>query len=224
VPKHKGLSFFLLDMTTPGIEIRPIRQITGESEFNEVFFTDVVIPDSDRIGAVGEGWKVAMTTLMSERMIGDEAGASISFDDVFRLAQRPGPDDLRPIDDGAVREKLAGWYARTKGLACYRYRLMTLMSKGGVPGAEAALAKLAFAGKVQEMAAFAMDLDNAAGAFAGDLNPAQRRSFDAYLFAVNMRIAGGTDEILRNQIGERLLGLPSEPRVDKDIPFQQLIA
>jgi acyl-CoA dehydrogenase len=99
---------------------------------------------------------------------------------------------------------------------------MTLMSKGGIPGPEAALAKLAFATKVQEMAAFAMEMDDAAGAFAGELNPEQRRSFEAYMFAVTMRIAGGTDEILRNQIGERVLGLPPEPRVDKDIPFQQL--
>jgi len=224
VPKHKGLTFFLLDMATPGIEIRPIRQITGQSEFNEVFLTDVVIPDSARLGAVGGGWGVSMATLMSERMIGDEAGESITFDDVFALAQRPGPSGRAPVEDGATREKLAQWYARGQGLAWYRYRLMTLMSKGGVPGPEAALAKLAFATKVQEMAAFAMELDDAAGVFAGPLNPHQRQSFEAYMFAITMRIAGGTDEILRNQIGERCLGLPGEPRVDKDKAFQDLVA
>ena len=223
VPKHKGLSFFLLDMKAPGIDIRPIRQINGKSEFNEVFLTDVVIPDFDRLGDVGAGWKVAMSTLMSERLIADEAGESITFDDVFRLVQSAHQNGKPALENDAVCERLARWYSQGKGLDYYRYRLMTLMSKGGVPGPEAALAKLAFATKVQEMAAFAMDLDDSAGVFAGEINSHQRQSFEAYMFAVTMRIAGGTDEILRNQIGERVLGLPGEPRVDKDVPFQQLI-
>jgi alkylation response protein AidB-like acyl-CoA dehydrogenase len=222
VPKHKGLSFFLLDMKTPGIEIRPIRQITGQSEFNEVFLTDVVVPDSARLGPVGGGWKVAMATLMSERMIGGEAGQSIDFKDVLSLARRLRADGSRAIDDGAVRERMAQWYAREQGLNWYRYRLLTMTSKGGIPGPEVALAKLAFAQKIQELAAFAMELDGAAGVFAGDLNPRQRQSFEAYMFAVTMRIAGGTDEILRNQIGERVLGLPGEPRIDKDMAFQDI--
>ncbi len=223
LPKHKGLTFFLIDMQQPGVEIRPIRQITGASDFNEVFLTDAVVQDADRLGGIGEGWKVAMATLMSERLIADDAGDSITFEDVFDLASNARQNGGPALEDGAVCEKLARWYAQDKGLSYYRCRLITLMSKGGVPGPEAALAKLAYATKVQEMAAFAMDLDDAAGAFAGSANPRQKRSFDAYMFAVMMRIAGGTDEILRNQIAERVLGMPGEPRVDKDVPFQQLV-
>jgi alkylation response protein AidB-like acyl-CoA dehydrogenase len=224
VPKHKGLTFFLIDMDQPGIEIRPIRQITGACEFNETFLTDAVVRDADRMGGVGDGWKVAMATLMSERLIGDEAGESITFDNLFEIARGATSNGRPALEDGGVCDKLAHWYAQGQGLAYYRYRLLTLMSKGGVPGPEAALAKLVFATRVQEMAAYAMELDNSAGAFAGTMNPRQRRSFDAYMFAIVMRIAGGTDEILRNQIGERVLGLPGEPRLDKDLPFQQLVS
>jgi alkylation response protein AidB-like acyl-CoA dehydrogenase len=223
VPKHRGLSFFLLDLATPGVEIRPIRQITGQSEFNEVFLSDVVIPDSDRLGGVNEGWKVAMAILNTERMAGDEAGNSITFEDLFELVCNTRIDDRPAIENDAVQEKLARWYAQGRGLEHFRSRLITQMSKGNSPGPESALGKLVFATRLQEMSAFAMDLHAAGGTFAESRGGGLDQAFEAYMFAITMRVSGGTDEILRNQLGERVLGLPPGPRLDKDVPFKDLV-
>jgi acyl-CoA dehydrogenase len=222
VPKHKGISFFLLDMKTPGIEVRPIRQINGNSEFNEVFLTDVAIPDDCRVGALGEGWQVAMTVLMNERAMSGNGSESFVRELARRARQSPRGNETA-LDSAAVRAKLAHWYAEEQGVKYFGYRLLTSLSKGEPPPASAAMVKLVSASNLQQTRAFAMDLDDFAGLFENPEQPQQSAVFQDYLWAAVMRIAGGADEILRNQLAERMLGLPGEIRVDKDKPFDELI-
>jgi len=222
VPKHKGLTFFFLSMKSPGIEIRPIKQISGHSHFNEVFFTDVRIPDSQRLGPVGAGWQVSLTTLMNERLaVGDAPGPD--FREVFDLVRRLELEDGPAIRDRAVREKLADWYVRTQGLKYTKFRTMTRLSRGETPGPEASIGKLVSASKLQDIAAFGMDLMGMAGIVSDEETmPANALFQQALLYSPALRIAGGSDEILRNIIAERVLGLPADVRVDKDVPFNQL--
>jgi alkylation response protein AidB-like acyl-CoA dehydrogenase len=221
-PKHKGLTFFFLDMKSPGIEVRRIKQISGASNFNEVYFTDVRVPDSQRLGAVGQGWGVAITTLMNERLaVGDVRGPD--FDDIFRLARSVELEHGPAIRDAAVRERLADWYVRQQGLRWTKFRTMTALSRGQTPGPEASIGKIVSATKLQEIAAFALDLMDMGGAVMDPaLAPARAAFQEALLYAPGARIAGGTDEILRNIIAERVLGLPADIRVDKDVSFQDL--
>src|SRR6266851_7357977 len=138
VPKHKGLTFFFLGMKSPGIDIRPIRQISGHSHFNEVFFSDLRIPDSQRLGPVGAGWQVSLTTLMNERLaVGDAPGPD--FSEIFELARSLELADGRAIDNAAVRDKLADWYVKTQGLKYTKFRTMTALSRGQTPGPEASI-------------------------------------------------------------------------------------
>jgi len=219
VPKHRGLTMFFIDMHSPGIEVRRIKQISGTSNFNEVFFTDTRVPDHQRLGAVGEGWKVALTTLMNERLaVGDAPGPD--FDDIFALARTLPIDGTPAIRDSAVRERLADWYVKTQGLAYTKCRTMTALSRGQVPGPEASITKLVSATKLQEIAAYAIDLIGSSGAVMDpQFAPMEALFQEALLYAPALRIAGGSDEILRNIIAERVLGLPGDLRVDKDAPF-----
>jgi alkylation response protein AidB-like acyl-CoA dehydrogenase len=223
-PKHQGLTFFILDMATEGVEVRRIKQISGTSNFCEVFLTDVRIPDSQRLGAVGDGWKVAMTMLANERFtVGQAEGPD--FDDIFRLAKLVMLEDGPAVNDSAVREKLAAWYCQAQGLKYTRLRMQTALSRGKTPGPEASIAKLVSATKLQEIAACGVDLLGQAGAV---MDP-ETAPFDAWfqhalLYAPGKRIAGGTDEILRNIIAERVLKMPADIRVDKDIPFNKIPA
>ena len=163
VPKHQGLTFFILDMATPGVDVRRIKQISGTSNFCEVFLTDVRIPDSQRLGAVGDGWKVAMTMLANERFtVGQAEGPD--FDDIFRLAKLGMLDDAPAVNDAAVREKLVNWFCQAQGLKYTRLRMQTALSRGKTPGPEASIAKLVSATKLQEIAAFGVDLLGQAGA------------------------------------------------------------
>jgi alkylation response protein AidB-like acyl-CoA dehydrogenase len=221
-PKHKGLTFFFLDMKSPGIEIRRIKQISGASNFNEVYFTDVQVPDSQRLGAVGQGWGVAITTLMNERLaVGDVRGPD--FDEIFRLARSLELEDGPALANAAVREKLADWYVRQQGLRWTKFRTMTALSRGQTPGPEASIGKIVSATKLQEIAAFALDLMDVGGAVMDPSLAPMRAAFqEALLYAPGTRIAGGTDEILKNIIAERVLGLPVDIRVDKDGAFQDL--
>lgn len=220
VPKHRGLSFFLVDMKTAGIDVRPIRQINGASEFNETFLTDLAVPDECRVGAVGDGWAVAMTVLMSERMSsGEEAGGIGALIDLARRTARGAGNAL---DDGAVRERLATWYAQEQGERFFRFRLITRMARGEPLGAEAALVKLVYATRLQRSSGFGMELLGPAGAVSQAGNAETARLHADYLWSPAMRIAGGADEVLRNQIAERVLGMPSEARLDKDVPFDRL--
>jgi alkylation response protein AidB-like acyl-CoA dehydrogenase len=223
VPKHAGLTFFFLDMKSPGIETRPIRQISGASHFNEVFFTDVRVPDSQRLGAVGQGWKVSITTLMNERLsVGEVPRPDV--DDLFELCRMLEVDGEPVLANPAVREKLAEWYVRTQGLKYTRFRTMTALSRGQTPGPEASIAKAVNAGKLQDISSFGMDLLGAAGIVMDpELAPMHSLFQEGMLFAPGLRIAGGTDEILKNIIAERVLELPADIRVDKEKPFNQLV-
>jgi alkylation response protein AidB-like acyl-CoA dehydrogenase len=221
-PKHKGLTFFFLDMRSPGIEIRRIKQISGQSNFNEVYFTDVRIPDSQRLGAVGGGWGVAITTLMNERLTSGETRGP-DFDEVFSLARRLHLEDGPAIEDAAVRERLADWYVRRQGLRWARFRVMTALSRGETPGPENSIGKLVSAAQAQDIAAFAMDLLDTGGAVLDpDIAPMKAAFQEALLYTPGGRIAAGTDEILKNIIAERVLGLPADVRIDKDVRFSDL--
>ena len=222
VPKHKGLTFFFLSMKSPGIEIRPIKQISGQSHFNEVFFTEVRIPDGQRLGAVGAGWQVSLTTLMNERLaVGDAPGPD--FREIFDLVRRLELEDGPAIKNQAVRDKLAEWYVKTQGLKYTKFRTMTRLSRGETPGPEASIGKLVSASKLQEIASFGMDLLGQAGIMTDDQSmPANALFQQALLYSPGLRIAGGSDEILRNIIAERVLGLPADIRVDKGLPFNKL--
>jgi alkylation response protein AidB-like acyl-CoA dehydrogenase len=223
VPKHRGLTFFVLDMKTPGIEVRPIRQVSGRSDFNETFLTDVRIPDSGRVGAVGDGWKCAMTTLVNERASPiEDTGDQFPLSSLIQIAAAVVRNGKPALEDASVRQSIARWYAQQEALKHFRARMLTGVSRGRPFGAEAALPKLVYARKLQETTRFAMDLQEYAGVVSGPVNRMQTKVFDAYFWSAAVRIAGGTDEILRTQIAERVLGLPSEARTDKDIPFDQL--
>ncbi len=222
VEKHKGLTYFFVDMKSLGIEVRPIKQMTGFSNFNEVFLTDVRIPDSQRLGAVGDGWKVAITTLMNERVVSGVRPAP-DFNDIFGLARDLQLEDGPAIADPAVREKLADWYIQSRGIELIRFRTITALSRGEQPGPENSISKLVGSFKRQQIAAFGMDLMDMAGAVMDkELMPMRALFQDALLDSPSGRIAAGTDEILRNIIGERVLGLPRDVRADKGIPFNQL--
>ncbi len=222
-PKHKGLTMFHLSMKTPGVEVRPIKQASGASGFNEVFFTDVRIPDSQRVGEVGQGWQVALTTLMHERLaVGGGQGGGLDVPQLLALARELELEDGPAIKNASVREKLADWYVRSAGLKYTTYRTMTALSKGQQPGPEASIAKVVVASKLQDLSAFGMELEGEAGALTGADAPAHGAFQMGWLGAPGLRIAGGTDEILRNIIAERVLGLPQDVRLDKDVPFNQL--
>ena len=222
VAKHKGLSFFFLDMKSAGIEVKPIRQISGGSNFNEVFFTDVRVPDSQRLGDVGQGWKVALTTLMNERLaIG--VPKSADYSSLTSAAKEVNLNDEPAIKNDLVRSKIADWYIQAEGLKYTKMRTLTALSKGETPGPESSIGKIVSAPKMQDLASFAMDLQGAAGII-NDAEIALLHSIfqSQWLSAAGYRIAGGTDEILRNIVAERVLGLPQDVRVDKSVPFNEL--
>jgi alkylation response protein AidB-like acyl-CoA dehydrogenase len=221
-PKHKGLTYFFLDMKSPGIEIRPIKQISGQSHFNEVFFTDVRVPDSQRLGKPGEGWKVSLTTLMNERYtIGGRS--SVGVEDIFELARSIELDDGPALKNEAVRDKLADWYVSSQGLKWSHFRTMTALSRGDTPGPESSIGKLVNGSKLQNIAAFALDLMEQGGVLTDpQLVPLAAVFQQTLMTSPASRIAGGSDEIMRNIIAERVLGLPADVRVDKELPFSAL--
>ena len=220
--KHDGLTMFFFDMTSPGIDIRPIKQLNGQSGFNEVYFTDVRVPDHQRLGAVGQGWRVSLTTLMNERMsIG--AGMPTGFPEMLDFCCNFDTGDGLAIDDAAVRSKLATWAVRTSGLKYTAYRSMSALSKGQTPGPENSIGKLVAGQTLQEIAAFALDLQGASGVLVDAAQTSAAARFQAMLLrSPATRIEGGTDEILRNIIAERVLGLPADLRVDRGLPFNQI--
>lgn len=226
VPKHKGLTYFVVDMHSPGVDVRPLRQMTGRAEFNEVFLTNVVIPDNQRIGPIGGGWKVARTTLTNERMSvgdgGDELPPSIM--DALKLWGERA-DTTSPVQ----RDELARLWARAQAhqLTCDRF---AAQRAGGSPGHESAIAKLVggelnqaayeFCGSVLGIEATrygSYDMDAPEGGMQGEAVLQQR-----LLRCRANTLAGGTSEVLRNIISERMLSLPEEHRVDRDIPWRDV--
>jgi alkylation response protein AidB-like acyl-CoA dehydrogenase len=220
--KHKGLTFFWLDMESPGVEVKPIKQISGSSNFNEVFFTNVRIPDSQRLGEVGEGWQVSITTLMNERFAVGTVGPP-DVHELFALARTLTLADGPAIKSPAVRSRLAEWYVEAEGLRLTKARTMTKLSRGETPGPEASIAKVVGGAKQQEIGSFGADLLEQAGVVldAGAL-PGHGMFQLAYLASPGIRIAGGSDEILRNIIAERVLNLPGDIRVDRDVPYNEI--
>ena len=228
VPKHQGLTYFAVDMTAPGVEVRPLRQLTGEAEFNEVFLTDVRIPDADRIGPVGEGWKVANATLMSERVnIGASRAAPREAGMIGPVAAtwRSRPELRTPgMHDRLLRLWTDAEVARLAG-----ERLRQQLA-AGQPGPEGSAAKLIFARLNQDISGLEVELAAGDGLRYDDwaMRRPERSNFFGrgpgyrYLRARGNSIEGGTSEILRNIIAERVLGLPPEPRIDKDAPWKDL--
>lgn len=222
--KHKGLTAFFFSMHSEGVEVRNIKQISGDSNFNEVFFDQLRIPDSQRLGDVGAGWQVALTTLMNERLaIRDIPGTD--FQEAFDLAKTVQLETGLAIDHQHIRQQLAHWYCQSMGLKNTKYRLLSAISQGNLPGPEASISKLVSASQRQQIGAFGMDLLDQAGVL---LEPDEEEfpfmhQFQAsYLRAPGYRVAGGTDEVLRNIIAERILGLPQETREDKGLPFNEV--
>ena len=222
VVKHDGLTMFFFDMKSPGVEVRPIKQVNGQSGFNEVFFTDLRIPDHQRLGDVGKGWKVSLTTLMNERMsIG--AGMPTGFPELLDFCCEFDTGDGLAVDDPAVRSQLAQWAVRTSGLKYTAWRSISALSRGQIPGPENSIGKLVAGTTLQEIAAFAMDLQGPSGVLVDAAQPTAAARFQAMLLrSPAPRIEGGTDEILRNIIAERVLGLPADMRADRGMPFNQI--
>ena len=221
VPKHKGLTMFFLSMDTPGVEVRPIKQANGQSGFNEVFFNDVRIPDAQRLGAVGQGWEVSLTTLMNERLsIG--SGMSTGFPELFRFCLEAQIDGRPAVDDSAVRSRLAQFAVRQSGLKYTGMRAITALSKGQTPGPENSIGKLVAGATMQELAMFALDLQGQAGVVQDADSPMNARFQGMLMRSPATRIEGGSDEILRNIIAERVLGLPGDIRVDKNVAFKDI--
>jgi alkylation response protein AidB-like acyl-CoA dehydrogenase len=222
VPKHKGLTMFYIDMRSPGVEVRPIKQANGMQEFNEVFFTNLRVPDAQRLGAVGDGWNVSLTTLMNERMtIG--ARLATGFAEIFDFCSKLMTENGLAIDDRATRARLAHWAVKNSGLKFTSMRAISSLSKGERPGPENSIGKLVAGSMLQDIATYAMDLQGASGMLTDPDVAEAAGQFQAMLMSSpSARIAGGTDEILRNIIAERVLGLPGDIRVDKDVPFNKI--
>ncbi len=222
-PKHKGLTMFWIDMRAPGVEVKPIHQMSGGSGFNEVFFTEVRVADSQRLGAVDDGWKVSLVTLMNERLaVGGSVGAG--WTQFLEAAKStPGLDGAPAIEDQALRERLADWYVQAEGLKHTRNRTMTALSRGQTPGPESSIGKVVSAIQMQELGAAAIEMLDQFGIIDDPaLAPLKAGFHFSLMFGPGMRIAGGTDEILKNIIAERVLGLPGDIRLDKETAFKDL--
>jgi alkylation response protein AidB-like acyl-CoA dehydrogenase len=227
LPKHAGLSYFVVDMHAAGVEVRPLRQLTGEAEFNEVFFTDVRIPDSSRLGAVGEGWRVAQTTLMNERVSIGSGRAVPREESAIGFAaaawrQRP---ERRTHE---LHQRLLRLWAEAEVARLAADRLRQLIA-AGEPGPEGSAAKITYARLNQEISGWEIEFAGPDGLRYDDWTMRRAGSSDytrgpgyRYLRSRGNSIEGGTSEILRNIIAERVLGLPSEPRVDTGVAWKDL--
>ena len=222
--KLNGLTMFLVDMKAKGVEARPIHQMSGGRDFNEVYFTDVRIPDKNRLGEVGQGWGVALVTLMNERLaVGGSYGPD--YREIFEFAKSinspTGEGAL--IKDEAFRMKLADWIVRAEGYKLAKVRTMTALSKGQTPGPESSIGKVINANQMMDIANTAIEaLDHDGIINDAQYAPLEGAFHQSYMFAPGLRIAGGTDEILKNIIAERVLGLPQDVRVDKGVAFKDL--
>ena len=231
-PKHKGMTYFALDMKAPGVEVRPLRQITGEAEFNEVYMTDARVPDAHRIGEVGEGWRAALTTLMNERTaIGGGGGGN---------AKRRGPIDeaikiweSKPAEARSEghKDQLMRLFCKSEALRLTNMRAAQA-AKAGNPGPEGSISKLMLADFNKKVTEFSIELMGADGMIGYDFSFRRPDSLSvdgseggvrhAFLRVRANSIEGGTSEIMRNILGEQVLGLPGEPRVDKDIAWSKV--
>ncbi len=222
VPKHKGLTMFIVDMKAPGVEVRPIKQMSGGSEFNEVFFTDVRVNDTHRLGAVNNGWNVSLTTLMHERLaVGGKPANAPGVQEMIELAKAIDLEEGNAMELSHVRQQIAAAYINDRGIDLTRMRTISALSSGRTPGPESSISKIVVANTMQDMGSFAADLAEGAGLIDESGLPNLGRFQGSYIGAAGLRIAGGTDEILRNIIAERVLGLPGDIRPDKDVSFSE---
>ena len=225
-PKHKGLTYFVIDMHAPGVEVRPLRQITGDAEFNEIFMTDVRIPDSWRLGEVGNGWAVSMTTLMNERT---SIGGAVSQRGSGYIGEAVKMWKEKGHTNPAKREKLMRLWCDAEVARLTNIRAQ-LARTGGNPGPEGSVGKLAFAENNKKIMEFVQELRGPEGMLVSDYTmrrPESALEGGSDITKVFLRtransIEGGTSEIMRNILGERVLGLPGEPRVDKDLPWSKV--
>ena len=220
-PKHKGMTAFMVPMDTAGIEIRPIRQMSGGTSFNEVYFDEVRIPDTLRLGPEGEGWRVALTTLGFERDHSDSSGgktrAGGSWHQLLATAQALGVNR-----DPVIRQKMAGMYIHTRIENLTNRRAADIAKAGGTPGPEGSLGKLLWTEGMKRMSDVVSEILGAA--LVADNGQWGTYAWGEHVLgAPGYRIAGGTDEVQRNILGERVLGLPGEPRVDKGIPWKDVV-
>jgi alkylation response protein AidB-like acyl-CoA dehydrogenase len=213
VPKHAGISAFALDMTVPGVEVRPLRQMNGDVHFNEVFMDDAVVADSDRIGDAGAGWGVAITTLMHERgALGPGGGPGRR--ELIELVRRAGA-----AGDPLVRSRVASVVSELEVGRLTNLRAREARRAGRPPGPEGSGAKLRGASAIKVLADLAVDVEGLGGLVS---SVGEDEWLTLFLTAPSISIRGGTDEIQRNILGERVLGLPGEPRVDKGVPFKEV--
>lgn len=218
VAKHRGITYLILDMNSPGIEVRPLVQITGAAHFNEVFLTDVRVPVENTLDDINRGWGPILTTLMNERTaIGGGMGRS-GIGDVLTLARTFGVES-----DPLVRQELAKLYISDATIRFLAYRSRTAASQGRPPGPESSVLKLAATQRLEHQANVVMHIMGAAGTLNGEDAPVNGYWQNyAFLGQWMSRIGGGTEQIQRNIIGDNVLGLPAEPRLDKGIPFRDI--
>jgi acyl-CoA dehydrogenase len=211
-PKHKGLTMFLVDMKAPGVEVRPLRQITGGASFNEVFFTEVRVHDSHRLGDVDEGWTVALTTLMNERAAIGGGGAGVGTTSVTRFVELARY--LGITSDAVVRQRLADAFVKQQVARYTNLRAMAKLRAGQLPGPEMSIAKLSLTQNMRE--AGEMVAAMLGPRLTADTGEWGTFAWSEFILGIpGMRIAGGTDEIMKNIVGERVLGLPKEPGLSK---------
>jgi alkylation response protein AidB-like acyl-CoA dehydrogenase len=228
-PKHKGLTYFIVDMAAPGLEVRPLYQMTGEAEFTEVFLTDVEIPDENRLGEEGDGWKVATTTLMNERvLIGGGAKARGSGPIAHLLAAwEQHRDRLDPVERAVHRDEIVKLWLEAEVARLTSLRAASRKASG-TPGPEGSIGKLISAELGQRISAKALDVMGPEGLLHPSGYPMTMSSTwsesvtGRFLRSRANSIEGGTSEIMRNILGERVLGLPAEPRTDKDLPWSEI--
>ncbi len=216
-PKHRGITYLLVDMRSPGIDVRPIRQIDGAVHFNEVFFTDVRVPVANIVGELHKGWAVTMTTLVAERSaIG--GGGMVQIGEILNLARVMGV-----TDDPVIRQELAVLYTYFEITRFLGYRVQTARSQGQVPGPESSVLKLHISRQYARSGDLFEQMLGAAGMLWRDDAPLDGFFQDLFLAQWAPRIGGGTDQVQRNIVGERVLGLPAEPRLDKAAAFRDLL-
>ena len=235
-PKHKGLSYFVVDMHQPGVEVRPLRQITGDAEFNEVFFENARVPDAWRLSPVGEGWRVAITTLMNERVSlsgpGSVSGDTIGGSPVQRIVDRN-----RPVADPLLRQRLVAAWIDHRLIALNNQRAADRRRSGAEAGPEGSITKLQSAEFNQRLQKLAVDLEGARGvawegqgltgeatfSFVAGASDDPRTVARGFLRSQANTIEGGTSAIMRNILGERVLGLPKEPDQSRDVPWKDVL-
>jgi alkylation response protein AidB-like acyl-CoA dehydrogenase len=226
-PKHKGMTYFVVDMHAPGVDVRPLRQMTGEAEFNEVFFSDVRIPDAERLGDVGEGWRVSLTTLMNERVsIGGTTPPREGG--VIRLALDPWRAGAGERAGAVARDRMTQLWIEAEVLRLTNIRASQLRSRG-TPGPEGSVGKILSAAHNKAVTEFAVDLMGTEGSLYTSydmVRPTATMNWDcpqkAFLRMRANSIEGGTTEVMKNILGERVLGLPGDVRVDKDLPWREV--